>query len=216
MYDQELEDLYKARSLETRASLTLEDIIDYADYGMSRTLRLSADRVETVIEADEAFAWIMFSSGDWSIQYSVGDQYRPEAIADGLIAIDPEVTAGEGTYTVALDFTGTSAGYADGIGFSAIGIINGELMYPGYYMVLTEVLINGEPAQFSGDPYTTNDNFVTTRVNLYNEWVDDVSKVAEARVPGGDLSNATPVPLSDYTHTRIETLVITFDYLPAD
>ena len=216
MFDQELEDLFKERSLEARADQTLDDILAYADYSMKRTLRLSADRVETVLSADEAFAWIMFSSGDWSVQYSVGDNYQPEAIADGLLATDVEVTAGEGTYTVALDFTGLPAGYADGISFSALGIMNGEIIFPGYLIVFKEVLINGEAAVLSGEPYTTNDNPVTTRVNLINEWVNDATKVAEARVPGGDMSKATPVPLSNYMDTQIKTLSITFDYLPAD
>jgi endoglucanase len=216
MFDRELEDLYKERSLTARADQTLDDILAYADFSMKRILRLSADRVETILSADEAFAWIMFSSGDWSVQYSVGDNYQPEAIADGLVATDVEVTAGAGTYTVGLDFTGLPAGYADGISFSAVGIMNGEIIFPGYLIVFTEVLINGEEAVLSGEPYTTNDNPVTTRVNLFNEWVNDATKVAEARTPSGDMSKATPTPFSNYKDTQIKTLSITFDYLPAD
>ncbi|MCL2030081.1 MAG: glycoside hydrolase family 5 protein [Oscillospiraceae bacterium] len=195
-------------------SLTADELIAEARLNMDWSLRKAANRPETVITADEAFAWIMFASGDWSVLYCNQDKYDPDVISAGVAASDAEVTAGAGTYTVSLDFTGTSAGFADGLVFSAVGIVNGEILFPGYYMELTEVLINGEPAVFSGLPYTTNDNPVTTRVNLYNHWVDNIP--AEARVLGGDLSGATPVPLENYVDTRIETLSVTFDYIAPD
>ena len=205
----EIAELYKSRSAEARAELTVEEIVAAAGENMAWTLRKAANRQEVVISADEAFAWIMMSSGDWAVTYSVGDRYVPEDITKGLVAADVEIT-GEGTYTVALDFTGTEAGYADGIAFSAVGIINGEILFPGYYMEITELLINGEPAVFSGKPYTTNDNPVTTRVNLYNEWVGDIPP--EARVLGGDLTGATPVPLENYRLELIRTISVTFEY----
>ncbi|MDR0249034.1 MAG: glycoside hydrolase family 5 protein [Oscillospiraceae bacterium] len=202
--------LFSQREKAARAGLTEEDIVALANDNMAWTLRKAANKPETIITADEAFAWIMFSSGDWSVQYSVGDQYRPEQIAAGLVATDPEVTAGPGVYTVSLDFTGTAAGYADGIVFSAVGIINGEILFPGYVIDIKELLINGEQAVYSGEPYTTNDNAVTTRVNLYNEWVSDIP--ASARTASGSLDGVTPTPLSDYTLAKIETLSVTFEY----
>jgi endoglucanase len=209
---EDIAQLFKDRQLSARADLTTSEIISIANDNMAWTLRKAANKPETIITADEAYAWIMFASGDWGAQYSVGDRYQPESIAAGLVAVDTEVTAGEGTYTVSLDFTGLGAGAAEGIAFSAVGIINGEILFPGWIMELTEVLINGEPAVLSGEPYTTNDNAVTTRVNLYNEWVSSIP--GTARVPGGDLSGATPTPLSAYLQTRIETLSVTFNYFP--
>ena len=206
----ELLALFQSRDVNVRSDMSAEDIIAAAEASMAQTLSIAADRPETVLSADEAYAWIMFSSGDWSLQYSVGDNYQPEQIAAGLIASDVEVT-GEGTYTVSLDFTGTGAGYADGFAFTAVGLMNGEIIYPGYYMNITELLINGEQAEYVGIPYTTNDNPVTTRVNLYNEWVSDVP--AEARVFEGSLSDASPIFLENYRLTQIETLSVTFEYI---
>jgi endoglucanase len=209
----DLAELFKCRSLEARMGLTVEQIVANAGESMALILQKSEERVETVITADEAFAWIMFASGDWATQYSVGDQYKPEDITPGIIATDAEVTAGEGRYTVALDFTGTAAGYADGMEFSAVGIINGEILFPGYYMNIVEILINGEKAQVRGRAYTTNDNWVTTRVNLYNKWVSAIP-VETARIYGArDLMGASAIILQDYIAERIETLEVTFEYV---
>ncbi|MCL2084333.1 MAG: glycoside hydrolase family 5 protein [Oscillospiraceae bacterium] len=208
--DEDIAKLYKSRSAEARASVSVEEIIDLASVNIAWTLRKAANRPETVITADEAFAWIMFSSGDWSMTYSVGDVYKPESITAGMEAVDVEIT-GAGTYEVSLDFTGTDAGYADGIVFSAVGLINGEILFPGYFMELKEVLINGEPAEFAGRPYTTSDNGICTRVNLYNEWVSQIPD--EARVPDGDLADASPIPLENYIGERIETIAVIFEYI---
>jgi endoglucanase len=206
----EILELFQKRSVDARAGMSADEIITAARENMALTLRRADNRPETVISADEAFAWIMFASGDWAIQYSNSDRYRPDALPSGLVPTDVEVTAGAGTYTVALDFTGTPAGYANGIAFSAVGIVNGEILFPGYYIHITELLINGEQAEYAGIPYTTNDNPVTTRVNLYNVWV---STPADARVFEGDIADASPIFLEKYANTHIRTLEVTFEYI---
>jgi endoglucanase len=155
----------------------------------------------------------MFSNGDFTFQYSVGDLYNPNNVPPGLTVTDVPVT-GAGTYTIGLDFTGTSGGRVNGIAFSAIGIMNGELLWPGYIIELTEVLINGERAEPNGVPYTTNDDPVTTRVNIYNQWVNNETDIdfEKARAPGGVTENLTAQPFAAYKDTRIETIQITFEY----
>ena len=211
----EIARLFRQNSRDARDAegMTTEDIIRNARDTKDWVLRRADARPQIIIEADQAIAWIMFASGDWNTQYSVGDMYRPENITAGLITHDVDVTAGAGTYTVGLDFTGTAGGFADGIAFSALAIINGELLFQGYYIVIREVLINGEPVEWEGLPYTTSDNTRTTRVNLYNGWVADIPD--EARVPGGDLTDATPTPFAPHVLTHMDTLFITFDFIPA-
>ena len=114
---------------------------------------------------NEAKAWIMYTSSDWSTSYSVGDTYAPGSATAGLVATDVPIT-GAGTYTVALDFTGTSGGFANGVTFCAVGIGNGEKLFPGYVMHITEVKINGEVVKMTGLPYTTSDDGVCTRVGI--------------------------------------------------
>jgi len=204
-------ELFQSRSVYAREGKTVEEIKAAAVDSMAITMEMAAQRVETVLTADEAVAWLMFVDGAWELQYSVGDVYRPEQIGNGMVATDVEIT-GEGTYTVAIDFTGTNAGFADGFEFTAVGIMNGEILFPGYYIDITEILVNGEPAtDFAGIPYTTNDNPVTTRVNLFNHWVNNVPP--EARVLGGDLSNASPTFFENYKLTHIKTISVTFDFV---
>jgi len=204
----EIADLFKNRAAREKSA---DELIQDAKDNMAWLLRKAANRPEITISADEAFAWIMFASGDWNTLYCNQDKYDPDVKTVGVVATDAEVTDGSGTYTVALDFTGTAAGYANGIVFSAVGIINGEILFPGYFVEIKEVLLNGKPIEFSGKPYTTNDNPVTTRVNLYNDWVNDLPE--QARVLDGDLSDATWNPMEKYIDDRIETISVTFEYV---
>jgi endoglucanase len=202
-------ELFRAHSAAVRGHMTIDGIIAAAEETIERMLDAAAARPQITYTDDEAFAWIMFANASFNFQYSVGDRYDPNDVPPGLIPTDVPVT-GEGTYTVALDFTGTDAGHVAGIAFSAVAVMNGELLWPGYIMEITEVLINGEPAGIAGVPFTTNDNPTTTRVNLYNAWVSGIPP--EARAAGGDLTDATPTPLENYSGTLIETLVVTFNY----
>lgn len=156
--------------------------------------------------ADEAIAWIMYTSGDWSVQYSVGDTYAPESATAGIVATDVQIT-GEGTYTVSLDMTGTSAGGGDGMTFSALGISNGESLFPGMIVTLDEVKINDEVYELQGTPYTTSDDKLCTRVNLYNGWVSQVPAEARALTPADDLS---PTVVNPEDLGKIESIEITF------
>lgn len=142
-----------------------------------------------VVDDQTALAWIMWNDGSWALTHSVGDTYNADAISEGLVATNAVIT-GEGKYTVGLDFTGTAQGYSASVAFAAIGISNGEALYPNYLVNIKEVRINGEIYRLKGRAYTTSDDGVCTRVNLYNEWVTSVPKTA--RLPGGNLAGATP------------------------
>ncbi len=163
-----------------------------------------------IVPDDEARAWIMFQGHDWQVTYRVGDAY-PEGETEGIVATDVKVT-GAGTYTVALDFTGTSFGKATNINFSALGILHGENLFPGYYVDIKEVKVNGEVYTLNGKPYTTADDGSCTRVNLYNEWVPEVP-LDKARVSDGDLTGVTAMPIAGTTIGDIQTLEVTFEYV---
>ena len=166
-----------------------------------------------VVDDQTALAWIMWNDGSWALTHSVGDTYNADAISEGLVATNAIIT-GEGKYTVGLDFTGTAQGYSASVAFAAIGISNGEALYPHYLVNIKEVRINGEIYRLKGRAYTTSDDGVCTRVNLYNEWVTSVPKTA--RLPGGNLAGATPTPINrnDAVIAEIKTIEIDFEYVP--
>lgn len=200
--------LYTKHSLEIQSGMSKEDIIAQAQKEMDKDYNNASEGAG--VDDNTAMAWIMFNSGDWNIQYSVGDVYNPASMTNGIVATDVEVT-GEGTYTVGLDFTGVSGGYADSTVFSALAITNTEILYPGCYVEIREILINGEPYELKGQPYTCSDDGKATRVNLYNAWVSKVPDGARVREDNGQ--ELTPCILDADTLGHIETISITFDFV---
>lgn len=195
---------------------------DYADVQAAAAAEIAAAAAEApvtfqqdavVVDDKTALAWIMWNDGSWALTHSVGDAYNADSISEGLVATNAIIT-GEGKYTVGLDFTGTAQGYSASVAFAAIGISNGEALYPNYLINIKEVRINGEIYRLKGRAYTTSDDGVCTRVNLYNEWVTSVPKTA--RLPGGNLAGATPTPINrnDAVIAEIKTIEIDFEYVP--
>lgn len=195
---------------------------DYADVQAAAAAEIAAAAAEApvtfqqdavVVDDQTALAWIMWNDGSWALTHSVGDTYNADSISEGLVATNAVIT-GEGKYTVGLDFTGTAQGYSASVAFAAIGISNGEALYPNYVINIKEVRINGEIYRLKGRAYTTSDDGLCTRVNLYNEWVTSVPKTA--RLPGGNLAGATPTPINrnDAVIAEIKTIEIDFEYVP--
>lgn len=194
----------------------------YADVQAAAAAEIAADAAEApvtfqtdavVVDDQTALAWIMWNDGSWALTHSVGDTYNADSISEGIVATNAIIT-GEGKYTVGLDFTGTAQGYSASVAFAAIGISNGEALYPNYLVNIKEVRINGEIYRLKGRAYTTSDDGLCTRVNLYNEWVTSVPKTA--RLPGGNLAGATPTPINrnDAVIAEIKTIEIDFEYVP--
>ena len=194
----------------------------YADVQAAAAAEIAAAAAEApvtfqtdavVVDDQTALAWIMWNDGSWALTHSVGDTYNADSISEGIVATNAVIT-GEGKYTVGLDFTGTAQGYSASVAFAAIGISNGEALYPNYLVNIKEVRINGEIYRLKGRAYTTSDDGLCTRVNLYNEWVTSVPKTA--RLPGGNLAGATPTPINrnDAVIAEIKTIEIDFEYVP--
>ena len=119
-------------------------------------------------EAAAATAYIMYANADWSAQYwHDGNEYA------GVKATTVDVTE-TGSYTVGLEFEAESAGVA----FAALGLKDGEKVFPNHYLKINEIRVNGEAIEVDKG-YTSSDDQVETRMNIYNEWVSDLP--ADAR-----------------------------------
>ena len=218
MVNDEIAAVYAGRNAASESGKTYDEV---ADSGMKSFEAVKEAAPESLVETafevtdDTVAAWIMFSEGSWAISYSVGDTYAPDSITPGVKATDVEVT-GAGTYTVALDFTGTEKGFAENTAFCAIGIANGETVYPDYSINITEIRLNGEPIRMKGRNYTCSDDGKCTRSNLYNEWVNMAGEGGRARRVHGGLTgiSATVLDRNLPQMNRIETLEITFQYGP--
>ena len=212
--DAELGELYAGRSRASEGEL--EDVKAAAKASMDAALAAAPETFqEGAIKPDEntIVAWIMWSSGDWSVSYSVGDTYDPDSISGGVVPT-VAVIDGAGDYTVGLDFTGTANGSSASLAFAAIGLSNAETINPGWALQINEVKINGKPYTMKGRPYTTSDDGKCTRVNLFNEWVTAIP--GDARVLYGPTFSvsATPFDRNDPLFSAVKTIEISFTYGP--
>ncbi len=215
MVDDDFGAVYTGRNYAAESKLTAEEIKKNAASSAQALYDAAPDSFRedaVVVDADSAIAWIMWNGG--GLSYSVGDKYNPDDMSAGIVPTDAKIT-GEGTYTVSLDFTGTAGGCSNSLTFSAIGLANGEVLYPGYCINITEILINGEPYKFVARPYTSSDDKLCTRVNLYNGWVDHLPD--DARTYVGGLTGCSPCVIdpADPIIGNVQTISITFYYGPA-
>lgn len=142
-------------------------------------------------------AFIMFASSDWAVS-----AWNPGEFAEtNAVKIE-----GEGTYTLNLEFAEPLSGFA----FLAAGIATGELTFPGYFMDITEIKVNGEAIEIGKD-FTTTDEHITTRSNIWNEWVTDLP--AEARIADGNLEGATAQIATTEALSNVTSLEVTFDFI---
>ena len=207
--DEKLAELFSSRAYSSEAGKSVDEIKSAAKERIDET-RTSAEGnamadVELAPSDDAAIAWIMYQSADYTKAYSVGDTYDPTNKTKGIKEKNALIT-GEGTYTVSLDFT--ECGAAKGVAFAALGISNGEDLFPGYTVTIDKILINNAPYEPDGKEFATSDDSHCTRVNLYNAWISSVPK--EARTTDGDLTGCSAQIMSLGDKTYVETISVTF------
>ena len=200
MSDETCAEIYLNNSYAAQKDMTQEEVKAAAQATMDELYAAAvAEDAAGYIEVDEdaVVAWIMYNTSSWDLSYSVGDEYDPNNASNGIQATDV-VIDGEGTYTVALDFTETDSKKAADVGFAALGIYNGMAEYPDYEITIDSVKINGEEKDLVRDGYTTSDDDNTTRVNLCNTYTN----------------NENDVIINKDDWKNIQTLEITFTYAP--
>ena len=157
-------------------------------------------KVEADFVLHRATAYIMYADAAWAKQYWGG------AAADGITATNAEI-AEPGDYTVALEF----AEPTEGLAFTALGLTNGELSFPGAFLKINEIRINGEAIAFEKG-YTSSDDKITTRMNIYNEWVSDLPE--DAHSFDGSVEDAKPVIVDKELFASVSKIEIDFTLVP--
>ena len=179
---------------------SLEDaspiIVDKEAFAAVKTLEID---FELVAATDEAC--VKFASADWA------QQYYNDGAETAIIASNAEIK-GKGVYTVGLEFPTPASGLA----FAAVAVKNGEQNFPGWCIEVKEVKVNGEAIKL-GKGYTTSDDGIETRVNLYQEWASEIP--ADARRADNDLNGASAIIVDKDAFAEVKTLEVTFDYAPA-
>lgn len=157
----------------------------------------------TLFQYGEAMAYIMFADGGWTSQYWGSDD-------SAVKATNVNVTK-PGDYTVALDFTATEAGVAEGLSFTALGLKNGEKVFPGMFLKINDIRLNGESIAFTKG-YTSSDDQVETRMNIMNEWVSELP--ADARSWDKSTEDASWIIVDKALFTGVKTYEVDFTLVP--
>ncbi len=199
-----------ADSVKADESVETAELVEKAESVETAEPAEKAESVETVesvetaasVEAVEApvsggmVAYLMYANSDWSTQYWYDGNEYPVAAANAIVT-------GPGAYTVGLTFDTP----AEGLSFTALGIDGGEIAFPTYTIEVKAIRVNGEAIEF-GKYYTSSDDGITTRVNLYNEWVSELP--ADARSFDGSLEGATPTPVSKDAFASVSSVEVDF------
>ena len=156
--------------------------------------------------AEDNTAYLMYADSAWTYQYWA------DPVDTGVVPTDVTVT-GPGEYTVGLDFTGTENGKAADVAFTAIGIKAGETNFPGYFIELNSIKVNGEEVAFTKG-YTSSDDKIETRLNIYNSWVATIPE--DAHTLDGDISDVSAVIVDPAAFTDVETVYVTFTLYDAE
>ena len=146
-------------------------------------------------------AYIAYASSDWGAQY-----WGPENSGNtaGVVGTTASVSEYFTEYTVSLDL---SAVTANGFAFFDVEIKDGETTIPNSFMEIVDVSINGTAVSSLGATYTSSDNDVDTRTNLYNAWV---SGLIEGRTADGRYMDASATPVDVSSYTTITSISVTF------
>ncbi len=183
-----------ARSFDKDVSDASPVIVDTAAFAAVRSVEIGF----TLAPVTDT-AYLMYADAAWANQYWGGE--APE----GITAVT-ETVLGQGTYTVGLEF----AAPAEGLAFAAVGITTGEETFPGYFIEITDILVNDEAVEI-GKGYTSSDDGVTTRMNIYNEWVGEVP--ADARSFDGVTEDASAIIVDTAAFASVSKVEVTFNYI---
>lgn len=191
-----------ARSFDGKIDDTNWMIVDSAAFASVKTVEVDFSLMKHGIDV----AYIAFADSTWERQWwHDGNDYT------GVKATEAVIT-GAGDYTVALDFTGTEYGGANGLAFTALCIQNGEKNFPGYFLKINDIRIGGESVAFVKG-YTTSDDGVTTRMNIFNEWVGNIP--AEARSYDGVTEDANWIMIDKALFTeKTASIEVDFTVIP--
>lgn len=141
---------------------------------------------------------ICFADSSWTSQFWLNTDEQ-------VSKADTPIITGDGTYTTTVEaytkYTDEETGDdvveagANGLAFAALEVVDGENLFPGMVITIDSIKVDGVEKALSGTPYTSSDEKITTRVNLYNEWVP--APPDDARTVGGLASDATPSALGN-------------------
>ena len=198
--------LWKAEQLEGVKSIEVKFTVSH--FGEHEDAPIVKDKVAEPLPEEGTQSYITFSDSAWANQWwNDGNEYP-------TVTMNQATVTGEGEYTVSCEIKATEDAPAKGLLFFDVEIKDGEKYFPYGYMNIKSVKINGEEVALTGKTYTSSDDGVTTRTNLYNEWVNTEDKTFGGRTADGSSDvTPTPVDVSAYADKDITSIEVTYELI---
>jgi len=186
---------------------SVEVTFTVSDFGKNEAAESLKEKVAEPLPAEGTPTYIQYADVAWANQTWSGSDAETVACTNGTVT-------GEGEYTVSIEVNAKADAPSTGIAFLDVEILNGEKYFPYGVMNIKSVKINDEEVELTGLPYTSSDDQVTTRVNLYNEWVNPSESSFGGRTEDGT-ANVTPVSVdaSKYADKEIKKVEVTYQLI---
>ncbi|MBQ9808414.1 MAG: hypothetical protein IJM55_06055 [Ruminococcus sp.] len=144
--------------------------------------------IEESIAAESGDAYLAINEEQGWIQYW-GDNTNP---AQTMLSYNAGVVpiTGNGSYTVSvtadtngfrMDTTGDptdDSAVPSGLMFSALMIKDGKTLFPDAVLTIDSIVVDGKEIEMTAKNYTSSDNGIELRSNIYNGWVDKLPEDA--------------------------------------
>lgn len=148
--------------------------------------------LEDTVAAESGDAYLAIVDGQWWIQYW-GKTDTELAYDAGVVPIK-----GDGDYTVSVtadtcgfrfDTTGDINGECtpSGCSFASVIVKDGSSKFPNMAIDIKSIKIDGNEIPMNAKNYTSSDDGVEMRANIYNEWVSDLPD--DAHSADGNISD---------------------------
>lgn len=187
---------------------------------------------EEYVVAQPGDAILAIVDGQWYVQYWGGIKETPDILGydAGIAHIE-----GDGDYTVSVnvgtkgaqfDITGDPEnGYkCGGLEFAAIQVLDGTKLFPDMCIEVKEIRVDGKPIEMTAKNFTSSDDGVEMRANIYNHYVSSFPEdahTADGAVTGtfGEYSSmiVKTEDFSSWTTVEVDfTVTGTGDAAPAE
>lgn len=173
----------ESSAAEATAEESSEEETSAADESSVAGEQVQTGSFEEPVAAESGDAYLAMVDGEWYVQYWGTDE--------DLLTYDAGVVpiTGDGEYTVSVngataglmyDVTGDANGdyTPSGMSFMAVMVKDGTTLYPNMAIEITSIKMNGEEVPMTKKNYTSSDDGVEMRANIYNEWVNELSEDA--------------------------------------
>lgn len=168
---------------ESATEATTEATTEAATEAATTAQQVQTGGFEEAVEAQSGDAYLAMVDGEWYVQYwgTTADLLTYDA---GVVPI-----TGNGDYTVSVngasagmlfDITGDANGEytPTGCSFMSVMVKDGVTLYPNMAIEITSIRVNGEELPMTAKNYTSTDDGVEMRANIYNEWVSELPEDA--------------------------------------